>query len=338
MRRSVTVVRCSAKLVCRCSSPHVSASNRSLDRHGHILPAPDIGSLARASTASGPPCQSTLYAGHVPTTPLQRVAIAGYAATSALLNPERADMVAALGEMTGRVALERLYRTMLADPEGRKVLQARPVINEATVDLPALAELPNGTLGRAYSDFMGKHGFSPDSRSRVHYVDDPDLAYVMQRYREVHDLWHVLSGLPPTVEAELALKWFEMVQTGLPVCALSAIGVGVKVSTLKGSQQVLSGTYIPWALRAGRKARPLVSVWYEKRWGMGMDEVRKELAMEPAPPRPQQHAVDWLGGQRQRWSRVRDQGGNKDVFLSVTSWSAPHLSCASRSRNCVRSF
>ena len=27
------------------------------------------------------------------------------------------------------------------------------------------------------------------------YVDDKDLAYVMQRYREVHDFVHTLAGL-----------------------------------------------------------------------------------------------------------------------------------------------
>jgi len=39
----------------------------------------------------------------------------------------------------------------------------------------------------------------------------------------VHDFWHVLCGLPPTVLGELALKWVEMVQTGLPVAAFSGL-------------------------------------------------------------------------------------------------------------------
>jgi len=40
---------------------------------------------------------------------------------------------------------------------------------------------------------------------------------------QVHDFWHVLAGLPPTVMGELALKWFELVQTGLPLCAFSGV-------------------------------------------------------------------------------------------------------------------
>jgi ubiquinone biosynthesis protein COQ4 len=42
-------------------------------------------------------------------------------------------------------------------------------------------------------------------------------------HEQVHDFWHVLCGLPPTVLGELALKWVEMVQTGLPVAAFSGL-------------------------------------------------------------------------------------------------------------------
>jgi hypothetical protein len=38
----------------------------------------------------------------------------------------------------------------------------------------------------------------------------------------VHDFWHVLCGVHPTVVGEIAVKWFEMVQTKLPVATLSA--------------------------------------------------------------------------------------------------------------------
>ncbi|CAN0526416.1 unnamed protein product [Ectocarpus sp. 12 AP-2014] len=107
--------------------------------------------------------------------------MANWATVNALMDPERADMVATLGEVTGRLALEQLYRSILADPEGREILRARPVMNEAAVDLAALAAIPDGTLGKSYSNFMKENNFSPDGRSPVKYVDDPDLAYVMRR-------------------------------------------------------------------------------------------------------------------------------------------------------------
>lgn len=43
------------------------------------------------------------------------------------------------------------------------------------------------------------------------------------RYRQVHDFWHVLVDLPPTVVGEIALKYYEWRITGLPVAALSSL-------------------------------------------------------------------------------------------------------------------
>jgi ubiquinone biosynthesis protein COQ4 len=44
-----------------------------------------------------------------------------------------------------------------------------------------------------------------------------ERAYVMLRYRQTHDFLHVVTGMPTTLVAELALKWFEFLQTGMSV-------------------------------------------------------------------------------------------------------------------------
>ena len=43
---------------------------------------------------------------------------------------------------------------------------------------------------------------TPDSRADVRFVDNEELAYVMQRYREVHDLLHTLLGMPTNMLGE----------------------------------------------------------------------------------------------------------------------------------------
>ena len=45
----------------------------------------------------------------------------------------------------------------------------------------------------------------------------------MQRYRECHDFYHALTGLPVIIEGELALKAFEFANTGLPMAGLSLV-------------------------------------------------------------------------------------------------------------------
>lgn len=44
---------------------------------------------------------------------------------------------------------------------------------------------------------------TPDTRADVKFVDDEELAYVMQRYREVHDLVHTILGMPTNMLGEL---------------------------------------------------------------------------------------------------------------------------------------
>jgi ubiquinone biosynthesis protein COQ4 len=235
-----------------------------------------------SSSAAGPPQKRILYPGHSPISPAQRLGLTVMSAVTAFVNPERGDMVAALGETTGHVALKRLHQTMLAHPEGREILRCRPSLDAASVDLGALGQLPPGTFGRAYADYMRQHGFTVDSRAPVQFVDDADLAYVMARYRQVHDLWHALSGLPPSVQGEVALKWFELVQTGLPVAAISAV-IGVARVTSAGGRAQLRDSLVPWAIRAGRRAVPLMNVWYERHWEDDLTEFRRSLRFAPAP-------------------------------------------------------
>ena len=51
--------------------------------------------------------RKSLYRGHLPTNPLQKLAATAISAAKALRDPRRADMVGVLGEATGRVALAR---------------------------------------------------------------------------------------------------------------------------------------------------------------------------------------------------------------------------------------
>eukprot|EP00640_Fibrocapsa_japonica_P004945 CAMPEP_0113943430 /NCGR_PEP_ID=MMETSP1339-20121228/23650_1 /TAXON_ID=94617 /ORGANISM="Fibrocapsa japonica" /LENGTH=210 /DNA_ID=CAMNT_0000948293 /DNA_START=59 /DNA_END=691 /DNA_ORIENTATION=+ /assembly_acc=CAM_ASM_000762 len=205
----------------------------------------------------------------------------------AILNPRRADMVACLGEVTGRVALQRLRDRMRADENGLRILKERPLLGKHDpphtigLDLHRLRGLPKGTFGRCYSDFMDHHGFSPESRDQVRFVDDEELAYIMLRYRQVHDFWHVLVDLEPDVAGEVALKWFEMVQTGLPVAALSALVGPLQLSAEERSR--LRIEYLPWALKAGRTAVPLINVVYEDYFDKEIEDMRENLKIIKAP-------------------------------------------------------
>ncbi|KAF2354509.1 Ubiquinone biosynthesis protein Coq4, partial [Trinorchestia longiramus] len=209
----------------------------------------------------------------------QRTVLSIGAAAVALTNPARHDMVATLGETTGYRALVRIHEQMLADEEGRLVLQEKPRISSASVDLPGLRVLPEGTLGRCYTDFLDHNKVTPDSRASVLFVDDAELRYVMQRYREVHDLFHSVLGMPTNMLGEVAVKWVEAMQTGLPMCAGAALFGPLRFKPKQRSKYVTK--YLPWAVKVGREAKPLMNLYYEKRWGQQVSELRKELNIVP---------------------------------------------------------
>ncbi|KAK1787930.1 hypothetical protein P4O66_016409 [Electrophorus voltai] len=222
-----------------------------------------------------------LYTGHIQTSPVQKALLAVGSGIAALQNPYRHDMVAVLGETTGHLALVKLRNRMRNNPEGYTILIERPRIQVSTLDLSWMSALPDGSLGREYLCFLEKNKVTPDTRANVKFVDDEELAYVMQRYREVHDLLHTLLGMPTNMLGEVAVKMFEAAQTGLPMCILGAILGPLRLSTSR--LQKLTTSLGPWALHSGIHSRCVLSVFYERRWEQNLEDLREELNIEPPP-------------------------------------------------------
>lgn len=186
-----------------------------------------------------------LYSTHIPLSVLQRGALTLGAAVGAFLKPARADLVAAVGELTGTRAFERMCARMKADPVGQRILSERPRITVRASNsswarcgmlthpllwpsagpgadvlcacvqnetMHRCAAAPAGSLGAEYAAFMAQRHFEADARPAVRYVDNEELAYVATRVRETHDLWHVLFNCPTTIFGETALKALEFVQ------------------------------------------------------------------------------------------------------------------------------
>ncbi|KAA8521169.1 hypothetical protein F0562_011826 [Nyssa sinensis] len=134
----------------------------------------------------------------------QQAAVALGSAVGALLDPRRTDLIAALGETTGKPAFERVLERMTKSPEGRAILLERPHVIFEKVG--RAWDLPANTFGGAYATFMGSRNFFPDDRPPVRFMDTEELAYVAMQAREVHNLWHTLFGLPTNLIGKSAPK------------------------------------------------------------------------------------------------------------------------------------
>ena len=210
----------------------------------------------------------------------QRAFLLTYFGIGSLVDPTRGDLVAGLGDITGENQLKKMHQILNRTQSGRNLLKDKPLITKESLDVTRLRSLSSNTLGNLYINFMDKHGFSADERSKVRYISNPDIAYVMTRYRQVHDFWHVLSGLPPTVLGEVALKWFEFKVTGLPICVMSGVLGPLKLTL--NEKHKLATVYMPWAFRNESKFEDLLTYRYEDNLHKHIDEVRAELKIEPA--------------------------------------------------------
>lgn len=219
-----------------------------------------------------------LYPEHIPTSTFQKAILAVGSAVAALNNPWRGDMVAVNGEVTGQIALRRMRAKMASNAEGQQILVDRPRIQTSTVDMDHLRSLPPNTLGNVYFRYNEKHKISPDEREIVHFVDDSELAFVMQRYREVHDVIHSVLDMPTNMVGEVAVKWVEALQTGLPMCVGGAI-FGPLRFTPKQIEQYRK--VLPWAINVGKNSKFLQSVYYEKRWEQDLFDFRREMKIPP---------------------------------------------------------
>ncbi|KAM7213065.1 ubiquinone biosynthesis protein COQ4, mitochondrial [Rhypophila decipiens] len=221
------------------------------------------------------------YPGHVPLTRLEKAGLAIGSGLMSLRDPRRGDLIAAFAEATATpYFIYRLRDAMLSSPVGRRILRDRPRITSTSLNLPHLRSLPPNTVGRTYIDWLDREGVSPDTRSAVRYIDDEECAYVMQRYRECHDFYHALTGLPIVREGEVALKAFEFANTLLPMTGLSVFAA----ATLKKSErQRFASIYLPWALRNGLRANEVINVYWEEELERDVEDLRKQLGVEPPP-------------------------------------------------------
>lgn len=190
-------------------------------------------------------------------------------------------MISAFGETTATpYFIYRLRDAMLTSATGRRILRDRPRMTSTSLDLARLRALPPNTVGASYAAWLDREGVSPDTRPAVRYIDDAECAYVMQRYRECHDFYHALTGLPIVREGEVALKAFEFANTLLPMTGLSTFSV---LTLGPRGRRRFWDIYLPWALKNGLKGDDVINVYWEEELETDVDELRERLGIERPP-------------------------------------------------------
>ncbi|GAV29975.1 hypothetical protein PMKS-003481 [Pichia membranifaciens] len=225
-----------------------------------------------------------LYPNHVPLFTYEKLLLFLGSSIGAFLHPERNEFIVALGESTATKGfLLKLRSDMLHDPVGREILKERPYITSEHLHLDKLKSYPENSFGKCYHDWLIREHCSPDTRVDVKFIDDEELAYIFQRYRQCHDFYHALIGLPVFREGEIALKLFEYLNIGIPFGGLGAIFAPWNVKK-SSERERLFQVYYPWALKnAYHCKKNLINIYWEKILEKDVDELRRELNIELPP-------------------------------------------------------
>lgn len=203
-------------------------------------------------------------------------------------DPERTDLVFVIIRALSGNSLERSFQRVMADPEGVKTLDEGRSLLDTLSDLETLRALPEGTLGRTYAAFMDEQGLTARGLVEASELpEDDDVVYLDpraqrlgERMRDMHDLWHVVTGYNRDLLGEDALLAFTYAQTrnrGIGFIALMGMfelwrhGMSKSIRIVRdGYRRGRSAAFLPAADWEALLARPLV-------------EVRKELSLADPP-------------------------------------------------------
>jgi ubiquinone biosynthesis protein COQ4 len=205
-----------------------------------------------------------------------------------LADPDRTELAfEAISAVSAR-DFERLFQRFVADREGRRLLTERPSLLEVLRDRAHLRALPDGSFGRAYLAFMDEAQLSADGLVDADRISeqelgvvrvDPDRTWFSERLRDMHDLWHVLSGYGRDEAGEAANLAFSFGQMPFRGVALIVIAVAfLEPHTTRFAWP----RYLYRAWRRGRRAASLTLARYEELLPRPLEEVRSLLGIAPA--------------------------------------------------------
>ncbi len=192
-------------------------------------------------------------------------------------------------ERRARLSPSQERRTLdvyLRSAEALELLRtARDPLWDSPFDLKQLAQLPDGSLGRAYADLMAKTGHNPYALpvprlNAPQGVEADALLFFISRIRKTHDVWHVVTGFATDLRGELGLQGFYWGQGLAPTWSV-ARGL---LPPLFRRDFSLTREFLA-AMKAGydsgRSADPLLGVAWETHWSDDLGALRRRLRIKP---------------------------------------------------------
>lgn len=182
-------------------------------------------------------------------------------------------------------ATAKAYHRLLATPEGGRIAYQRTELAERLMDDAWLDSFPDGSVGAAYRSFVRSEQLSAEGLAMVSREGAGEIevahpyAWMGRRTRDIHDIWHVLSGYGRDALGEACLVAFSYAQTRGLGWALIAAGAAFR-SRREGDFPFRRAIFEGY--RRGRSAAWLLGEDYERVLGEPLEQARRRLGIGPA--------------------------------------------------------
>ncbi len=186
---------------------------------------------------------------------------------------------------------ETMLARMRETEMGRRLLDERQDVLGPLVDRETLRALPDGSLGRELVCFLDERGIFPEElarKVREARADSggfapratPEVAYLHDRFRDLHDLWHVVTGYDNDWAGEYGVVALSAQQVGYRSQTIATF-VSSALAAVSGRPDIL-GTWFK-ARRRARQAPYLLAEDWPALLPLPLHEVRRRLHLDPPP-------------------------------------------------------
>lgn len=188
-----------------------------------------------------------------------------------------------MNALAGR-SIPKGYSRLLDHPGGGEVAYNHEELADYLDRHDQLATLPDGSLGQAYLAFVqaqqfSAYGLADESRKVADTLitEAHPYAWYARRLRDVHDIWHVLTGYDADALGEGCLVAFSYSQTRNRGFALIAWAVAIQF--MRARTGYPAARAVIQAFRDGRRARWLPAADYRALMALPLEEARRVMGI-----------------------------------------------------------
>lgn len=194
------------------------------------------------------------------------------------------------GDAADSTSISRFFQELGAQAQMLEVVMSDPQVASLVADryappsfeMDQLLAMPEGSLGRVYARFVDGHHFNPHF---FHNVEgQSDLAYVLNRLRTTHDIWHVLLGFDSSEAGECGMNAFTFSQACTPTTCLLMAAKMIRSIPEGADERRRLLQAIADGIKLGLQAPHFLAWRWEEHWSEPLEELRGRVGLSALTP------------------------------------------------------